>query len=153
MTRDGDAWMIAGGGPPDRPRPHRRAGDRQSAAGAGRRCPSARLRLRGGAEAKLPVARILLCTGPGSGASSGEEWLEAPPLRQLRAAGLIATDAFALGIECNPDALQALDAEGQPVPGLHLLGPITRGRLWEVTAVPELRAPAARLAERLAALA
>lgn len=112
----------------------------------------ARLRLRGGAAAALPVARILLCTGPGSGASSGEEWLEAPPLRQLRAAGLIATDAFALGIECDPDNLQVLDAQGRPVPGLHLLGPITRGRLWEATAVPELRAQAARLAERLAAL-
>jgi uncharacterized NAD(P)/FAD-binding protein YdhS len=111
----------------------------------------ARLRLRGGAETTLPVARILLCTGPGSGSGSGEEWLQAPPLAQLRDAGLIATDAFALGIECDPDRLQVLDAEGRPVPGLHLLGPITRGRLWEATAVPELRVQAARLAEMLAA--
>jgi uncharacterized NAD(P)/FAD-binding protein YdhS len=110
----------------------------------------ARLRLRGGAEDALPVARILLCTGPGSGASSREEWLQAPPLRQLRAEGLLATDAFALGIDCDPEALQVLDAAGRPVPGLHLLGPIMRGRLWESTAVPELRAQAARLAERLA---
>ncbi|MBR0668948.1 hypothetical protein GXW71_31655 [Roseomonas hellenica] len=69
----------------------------------------------------------------------------------MRADGLIATDAFALGIECDPEGLQVLDAEARPVPGLHLLGPITRGRLWEATAVPELRAQAARLAERLAA--
>ena len=64
-------------------------------------------------------------------------------MRALLARGLLRQDALSLGLEVEPDRLEA-------APGLHVLGPPTRAALWEATAVPELRAQAARVAELLA---
>ncbi|MBN8909448.1 MAG: hypothetical protein J0H99_23285, partial [Rhodospirillales bacterium] len=36
--------------------------------------------------------------------------------------------------------------------GLFAIGPLTRGRWWELTSVPDIRVQAARLAQRLATL-
>jgi uncharacterized NAD(P)/FAD-binding protein YdhS len=38
-----------------------------------------------------------------------------------------------------------LDAAGRAWPGVHVLGPARRGRLWETTAVAEIRAQAEAL--------
>jgi uncharacterized NAD(P)/FAD-binding protein YdhS len=57
--------------------------------------------------------------------------------------GLLCQDGLSLGLEVEPDRLEA-------APGLHVLGPPTRAALWEATAVPELRVQAARVAELLA---
>ncbi|WBV43542.1 FAD/NAD(P)-binding protein [Pseudoroseomonas cervicalis] len=103
----------------------------------------ATLRRRGGGEEVRDVARIILCTGP----EGGQAWRQAEPLRTLLAEGRVATDGLGLATDAQG---RALDAAGQPVPGLSVLGPLTRGRLWEVTAVPEIRAQAAALADRIA---
>jgi uncharacterized NAD(P)/FAD-binding protein YdhS len=42
--------------------------------------------------------------------------------------------------------------DGQVVDGLYALGPVTRGRFWEITAVPELREQCAAMAQLLVGL-
>ena len=66
-------------------------------------------------------------------------------MAHLRATGLIMPAAFGLGLETDA-AFTVLDRQRQPVPGLHALGPLLRGRWWEITAVPELRGAAVTLA-------
>ncbi|MBO1074978.1 FAD/NAD(P)-binding protein [Roseomonas marmotae] len=102
----------------------------------------ATLRMRGGGERVLPVARVILCVGP----DSGSGWREAPPVPALLEQGLARLDPLGLGLEvAGPDGT-LLDAQGQPVPGLQVIGALTRGALWEITAVPEIRAQAALIA-------
>ncbi len=71
-----------------------------------------------------------------------------PLMIQLREAGLVRADPLGLGVEATAD-FEAIDAGGCAVRGLYCLGPLLRGRLWEITAVPELRDAAAALAQRL----
>lgn len=71
-----------------------------------------------------------------------------PLMTQLREAGLVRADPLGLGVEASAD-FEVVDASGSAVRGLYCLGPLLRGRLWEITAVPELRAAAAVLAARL----
>jgi len=44
-----------------------------------------------------------------------------------------------------------IDGKGQPHARLYGMGPVTKGRFWECTAVPEIRKQAEELAERLIA--
>ncbi|MGH8027007.1 MAG: FAD/NAD(P)-binding protein [Pseudoxanthomonas sp.] len=71
-----------------------------------------------------------------------------PLASHLRESGLIGADAHGLGIEVT-DTFEALDAHGVRVPGLYCLGPLLRGHLWEITAVPELRTAAKAIAHHL----
>lgn len=73
-----------------------------------------------------------------------------PLVATLRDAGLLGADPLGLGVAVD-DRLQVSDRSGAPVPGLYCLGPLLRGQLWEITAVPELRAAARTLATRLLA--
>lgn len=68
-----------------------------------------------------------------------------PLMTHLREAGLVAADALGLGIDVSA-RYEVLDAHGRAVPRLHCLGPLLRARLWEITAVPELRQAARELA-------
>jgi uncharacterized NAD(P)/FAD-binding protein YdhS len=70
-------------------------------------------------------------------------------LSQLLRDGLAVADALQLGLLAQPDG-QLTDAHGQPLPGLHAMGSLLRGNLWECTAMPEIRVAAHRLAVRLA---
>ena len=90
------------------------------------------------------VERVVNCTGPSSDVRRiGDRLLDA-----LRRRGLVVPDSLALGLEVSEE-LELLDANGRPSPHLYLVGPLLKARFWESTAVPELRAHAARLAERL----
>jgi uncharacterized NAD(P)/FAD-binding protein YdhS len=100
---------------------------------------SATLHLRHGGERQIAVARIILCIGP----DGGSGWREAPPVPALLEAGLARLDPLGLGLEVAGPEGTLIDAAGQPVPGLQAVGALTRGRLWEITAVPEIRAQAA----------
>lgn len=71
-----------------------------------------------------------------------------PLLAQLRESGVVSADRFELGLDTT-GSFQVLDARQRPVPGLYCLGPLLRGSLWEITAVPELRVAATRLARHL----
>jgi uncharacterized NAD(P)/FAD-binding protein YdhS len=66
----------------------------------------------------------------------------------LREAGLISADAQGLGVNVTDD-LEVLDQHGDRIPGLYCVGPLLRGHLWEITAVPELRTAAKTLSQRL----
>lgn len=74
-----------------------------------------------------------------------------PLIATMRDAGLLQADPLGLGLVVD-ERLQVRDGSGHPVAGLYCLGPLLRGGLWEITAVPELRAGAQRLAAELAAL-
>jgi uncharacterized NAD(P)/FAD-binding protein YdhS len=69
-------------------------------------------------------------------------------IAHLREAGLVSADPFGLGLRTTADG-EVLDPRGQILPGLYCLGPLQRGDLWEITAVPELRTAAGRLVGRL----
>jgi uncharacterized NAD(P)/FAD-binding protein YdhS len=79
---------------------------------------------------------VITCTGPGPLPCSA-----GPLLAGLLADGLVRTGPHHLGVDT--------DANGQARPGLWVVGPLRRGRLWEATAVPEIRAQADRVAAAL----
>ncbi|UNK58710.1 FAD/NAD(P)-binding protein [Pseudoxanthomonas daejeonensis] len=71
-----------------------------------------------------------------------------PLVGQLRDAGTISADPLGLGLRATAQ-FEALDRHGAPVRGLYCIGPLLRGQLWEITAVPELRVAARQLAQQL----
>jgi uncharacterized NAD(P)/FAD-binding protein YdhS len=87
-------------------------------------------------EAPRRYAAVISCTGPGPLPSSA-----GPLLTGLLADGLVETGPHGLGLEA--------DADGRIRPGLWLAGPLRRGRSWESTAVPEIRAQVERLVAAL----
>ncbi|HET9184697.1 MAG TPA: hypothetical protein VFN82_01030, partial [Solirubrobacterales bacterium] len=89
---------------------------------------------------------VINCTGPDTDLSR----IADPLIASLRSQGLIRPDALGLGLDSTDDGA-AINAAGQPVPWLSIAGPLRRGKLWENTAVPELRIEAAALARVLAA--
>lgn len=93
---------------------------------------------------RIRVQRVVNCTGP----ESNYRNLHHPLVANLLEQGLIRTDALALGLDAGDDgALYGSDgkAEGR----LFTLGPPLKGKLWETTAVPELRVQAEALARRI----
>ena len=71
-----------------------------------------------------------------------------PLLQALVGRGVVTPDPLRLGVSCTPQG-EVLDVSGQVVPGLFVVGPPRKGTLYETTAVPEIRAQAAALAQRL----
>jgi uncharacterized NAD(P)/FAD-binding protein YdhS len=64
---------------------------------------------------------------------------------------MISPCPLGLGIAVEGNGV-ALGPAGGPVPGLYVLGALTRGAFFEVIAVPHIRRKAARIAEELAGL-
>lgn len=95
----------------------------------------------GGAVQVLHVAAVVNCSGPQTDVRAQA----APLVQQLLAQGWLQPDVLRQGLAFDADG-RALGAGGQPVPGLHVIGPVLKARFWEATAVPELRGHAARLA-------
>jgi uncharacterized NAD(P)/FAD-binding protein YdhS len=88
---------------------------------------------------------VITCTGPGSFPGAAP-----PPLAGMLADGRLRPGPHALGADADADG-RLLDARGRVQPGLWLVGPLRRGRLWEATAVPEIRAQVDRLVAALPA--
>ncbi|WP_203704888.1 FAD/NAD(P)-binding protein [Asanoa iriomotensis] len=84
---------------------------------------------------------VVNCTGPGHAAGI-------PLVRTLVADGLARADPLALGIDVDP-AGRPVGRAGRPVEGLHVLGSLRRGRWWETTAIPEIRAQASFIGREL----
>jgi len=102
-------------------------------------------RPRGEARAEtLHVRRIVNCTGPQGDISRAGE----PLLTQLSEAGRIRPDPCRIGIDID-ERCRTLDADGEPSASLYAIGPMTRGALWEIVAVPDLRVQTDALARRL----
>ena len=99
----------------------------------------------GGARSQLRTDLLINCAGPECDFTR----IADPLVRSLLDQGLIRPDPLGLGIETSPRG-EAIGRDGQRAPGLLALGPIARGELWELTAVPELRSLCAVTGWRLA---
>lgn len=97
-----------------------------------------------GAEA-MRVDRVVNCTGPEADIARSPD----PLIRAALARGLIRADALGIGIDVDDD-WRAVDASGTAQDRISIAGPMTRGALWEIAAVPDLRHQVAELAKRLA---
>lgn len=93
---------------------------------------------------QLDAQLIINCTGPQGDVERSEETL----VRYLRENGIIRADPLRLGIDTDSYS-HAIDAEGQPHENILAVGPMTRGGLWEVIAVPDIRHQVAAIARRL----
>jgi uncharacterized NAD(P)/FAD-binding protein YdhS len=105
------------------------------------------LRLRGTDDVvRIEAARVVNCAGSDEDINHSSD----PLLKSLLASGAIRADARRLGLDTGTNG-EAIGADGLVTPGLYAVGPLARGRLWEATAVPELRAQAAAMAGLIAA--
>ncbi len=66
-------------------------------------------------------------------------------VRSLLRDGTVRPDPLAIGLDVSDEG-HLIDQNGQKIPGLYALGPLTRSAWWEITAVPELRNQAAQFA-------
>ncbi|WP_412541861.1 FAD/NAD(P)-binding protein [Longispora sp. K20-0274] len=87
----------------------------------------------------LPGRTVINCTGPGCAARTGD-----PLVRGLVADGLARFDRHGLGLDVDDDGM-LLGHDGLPSGRIWTVGPLRRGRWWETTAVPEIRAQTAAL--------
>jgi uncharacterized NAD(P)/FAD-binding protein YdhS len=84
----------------------------------------------------------------GTGSTTDIGATASPLLRDMFASGVARPDPLGLGIDAAPDG-QVLNESGEPSKVLFALGPPLRGVWYETTAVPEIRAQAAGLAQRI----
>ena len=87
---------------------------------------------------------VINCTGPEGDPTRSSN----PVIRRLVESSLARPDRLSLGLDVDPNG-RVVAAAGSASPDLYALGPLTRGALWEVTAVPDIRQQAARLAEQI----
>jgi uncharacterized NAD(P)/FAD-binding protein YdhS len=77
--------------------------------------------------------------------------LRNPLIQQLLAAGMIHPDPLFLGLTVAENGA-LIDRSGKPSQQLFTLGTPRKGKLWETTAVPEIRLQAAEMAKMLLAV-
>jgi uncharacterized NAD(P)/FAD-binding protein YdhS len=70
-------------------------------------------------------------------------------LQSLLAQGLARPDPIGIGIDVAADCA-VIDCSGRPSQRLLAVGPLTRGRFWEIVAIPDIRLQCAALANRIA---
>jgi uncharacterized NAD(P)/FAD-binding protein YdhS len=93
---------------------------------------------RGGrAEEVMDVAVAINCAGP----SGDPERTDDPLLVGLLSAGLIRPDSCRLGVDVD-ETNRLIGRDGRAAASLFALGPITRGSVWEITSVPDIRVQA-----------
>lgn len=103
------------------------------------------LQVRTSSGAVIDADLVINCTGPTGSVRGGAGLLVA----DLVAHRLAMPGPLELGLAT--DAAGRLRTDTGPAPAIWTLGPLRRGELWESTAVPEIRAQAAVLAENLLA--
>jgi uncharacterized NAD(P)/FAD-binding protein YdhS len=96
------------------------------------------IRRRRGSPERRNFAWAINCTGPLGSIGRTRD----PVLRQLLNDGLIEPDQLGIGL--------AVDAQSRAGKSLWALGPLTKGRYWEIVAVPDIRGQAAAVAEDIA---
>ncbi|MEO8364705.1 MAG: FAD/NAD(P)-binding protein [Pseudoxanthomonas sp.] len=96
---------------------------------------------------ELDVDRIVNATG----VEMRAQLMRNPLLSDLLGKGLARPGPHGIGIDTTADGA-LVDAQGERVPGLAVVGSLRIGRLWESIAVPELRGQAENAARRLLAL-
>lgn len=122
------------------------AGGRILGADAERANATIRWRPRGSDDVRhFRAARIINCTGP----SRDFRRAVGPFASALLDNGHARADTLGLGLDVD-DRCRVLGASGAPTPGLYAVGPLTKGRWWEIVAVPHIRHQVASLGARLA---
>ena len=96
-------------------------------------------------ETRIIAARVIDCRGirRDAGKNAG------PLVQHLLASGQARLDPLRLGLDVAAQT-HIVSADGQRSPRLMAIGPASRATFWEITAMPDIRVQAARLAERLA---
>lgn len=87
---------------------------------------------------------VVNCTGPDYNPRATRN----PLIASLLGNGFARPDALHLGLDTDDDD-RLLSSGGNLQENLYAIGPVARGRLWEVTAVPEIRQQAALLSRRI----
>lgn len=104
------------------------------------------VRFRGAAgDEALRVGGIVNCTGPQGDIRRSRD----PLISRLLASGTARADRFGLGFDVDADA-RIIGGAGRVSPGLYAVGPMTKGRWWEMVAVPDIRVQAEALAACIA---
>jgi uncharacterized NAD(P)/FAD-binding protein YdhS len=112
----------------------------RSARGAGLATVTIRER-KTGTESSLSTSFIINCTGYGGGMRlAGDPLIEA-----LLASRLARMSGMGLGLDISSE-FAVLNASGFASDRIFAIGPLCKGKLWETTAVPEIRLQAVRVA-------
>lgn len=96
--------------------------------------------------ASFRVGRVVNCTGPALDLENGGSKL----LTGLFREGRVRLGPLGLGLDHDSRGA-LLNAHGVPSRLLSTIGPLRKGRLWETTAMPEIRVQALELADQLCA--
>lgn len=100
------------------------------------------LRRRGAASAEtIRCGRLYDCTGVVRDLAASAP----PPVSALIDRGLARTDALRIGLDADADGA-LIDARGRRSERIFAIGPLTRGALFEIDAVPDIRVHCAALA-------
>lgn len=94
----------------------------------------------------LEMARVYDC----GGIVLDVETSTNPTILSLLSQGLGRPDPQHIGLDVTTD-LHVVDSAGKPSPRLYAVGPLTRGKFFEIEAVPDIRRQVADLAKRLLA--
>lgn len=94
----------------------------------------------------LPIARVYDC----GGVSVNVEASSNPVIRDLVANGRARPDELRIGLDVD-EHCAVIDAKGQVSRRLLAIGPLTRGRFFEIEAIPDIRVQAANIAKRILA--
>jgi uncharacterized NAD(P)/FAD-binding protein YdhS len=94
----------------------------------------------------LRVARAINCTGVMSDITRSDD----PLLKSLLSQQMIRPDALSLGLDVDVSCA-VLNQDGGISDRLFAIGPITKGRFWEIVAVPDIRRQCEALAQLLVA--
>ncbi len=94
----------------------------------------------------LRVAKIVTCVGVDVPPQDSVN----PVLRYLLRDGLIRPDPIGIGLDVTADCA-VIGRAGMASDRIFAVGPLTRGRFWESTAIPDIRLQCAALAQRILA--
>jgi len=81
----------------------------------------------------IQAGGIINCTGPNADIAASAN----PLLRSALQQGLIRPDPVGVGIDVGDDC-RAVSRAGEAVPGLWVVGPLTRGHFGDLTAIPQI---------------
>jgi uncharacterized NAD(P)/FAD-binding protein YdhS len=95
-------------------------------------------------ELVIHVARVINCTGPQTDIRRQNCAL----YNNLTENGMIRPDEMNLGVDATANG-QVIDSSGNISDQLFAIGSLLKGKLWESTAVPELRLQAMKVAEQI----
>lgn len=95
----------------------------------------------------IAVARVIDCTGILRDPQADAGWF----LSRLIGEGLARADPLNIGIEVD-ETCAVVARSGTPSARIFAVGPVTRARYWEITAVPDIRVQCAALARHIQAM-